>query len=343
MSSEASRFRFSLKQALVTTSFLAAAFAMGPIFAAVAIVLVVILLIGRWPTLEFVLFVGSTIVLVLASLPSDNSQFRRPRKKSCTNNQRQIMVALWNYESAYGQFPPAGNELGENGLAHSWRVRILPFIEELNLYNQYDFNEPWDGPNNRKLVSQMPECFRCTFNPRLESGETAYKLIIGPGSLFDGVGLPTTARIKDGTSSTIAIIEDAQPVNWMKPEDVTIDQAVARLTSSDLRDAPHVRRTELYEYWERSRCIHWDGGSDRGLPTPTDHEDYRKMFGIDDGIVPDSRLDDHRLIYRRTRHETWVRNGIFWILFIAIFLVYPPPGKDSSTAQPSIEPGNGSG
>ena len=43
---------------------------------------------------------------------------------------------------------------------HSWRVLILPFLDQQSLYNQYDFREPWNGPNNIKLLNSMPSVLR---------------------------------------------------------------------------------------------------------------------------------------------------------------------------------------
>ena len=81
------------------------------------------------------------------------------------NQAKQICFAILTYQSAYGHFPPA-YIADENGTPmHSWRVLILPFLEQRALYDQYDFDEPWNGPNNLKLANKMPYSFADPFAP----------------------------------------------------------------------------------------------------------------------------------------------------------------------------------
>ena len=61
-------------------------------------------------------------------------------------------MAVANYHETYGCFPPAYVADRDGKPMHSWRVLILPFLEQRELYNAYNFAEPWDGPNNRKLA-----------------------------------------------------------------------------------------------------------------------------------------------------------------------------------------------
>jgi hypothetical protein len=66
------------------------------------------------------------------------------------NNLKQIGLALRNYHDAYGRFPPAYVADGHGPPMHSRRVLILPWLEKREIYDRYRFDEPWDGPNNRK-------------------------------------------------------------------------------------------------------------------------------------------------------------------------------------------------
>ena len=72
---------------------------------------------------------------------------------------------------------------------HSWRVLILPCLQELALYDQYDFNEPWDGPNNHKLAGQIPSMYRCpsSNSPVGASLATKYLAIVGSKTIWPGV------------------------------------------------------------------------------------------------------------------------------------------------------------
>ncbi len=139
------------------------------------------------------------------------------------NNMKQIGLAMHNYASTYGRFPPAVLYGPDGRTPHSWRVALLPYLEQDALFRQYNFNEPWDGPNNIKLVEQMPPVFAATGG--LEPGRTSYFVPVGPNTIFpsgraQGAGF---AEITDGLSNTILAVEAVRPVAWTKPEDIDFD------------------------------------------------------------------------------------------------------------------------
>jgi type II secretory pathway pseudopilin PulG len=158
-------------------------------------------------------------VLIALLLPAVQAAREAARRTQCSNNMKQITLAMLNYHDSYGTFPPA-YLADENGLPmHSWRVLLLPFMEQNGLYEQYNFDEPWDGPNNSLLAAQIPTIYRCPSAP-LGANETHYVVVDGAGYIFDGDGACAMGDIVDGTSNTILIVEaPAAPVNWMQPLD----------------------------------------------------------------------------------------------------------------------------
>src|SRR5262249_2598607 len=112
----------------------------------------------------------------------------------------------------------------------SWRVLILPYIEEDRLYKQYRFDEPWDGPNNSRLLTQMPKVYQLPGDKTAPSGHTYYQVFVSkpgpsPQALFStdpNVRIRLTA-VMDGTSNTLMIVEAATPVPWTKPDDIPFD------------------------------------------------------------------------------------------------------------------------
>lgn len=140
------------------------------------------------------------------------------------NNLKQIALALLNYHDTYNAFPPAV-KLGKDGKTpHSWRVAILPYIEEQALYNQYKFDEPWDSENNKKVAATIPAVYR---SPTATNGAncTSYVALTHADGIFNTVpaakGVKLT-QIKDGTSNTIAIVEANAEIPWTKPEDLAL-------------------------------------------------------------------------------------------------------------------------
>ncbi|MGQ0635883.1 MAG: DUF1559 family PulG-like putative transporter [Planctomycetaceae bacterium] len=150
------------------------------------------------------------------------------------NNLKLIGLAFHNYCDAHGRFPPAarygrdGN--GNSQHPHSWRVAILPFIDQTALYNEYKFDEPWDSPANKKVLDKMPAPFRDPNDPQ-GSTNASYFVLTGEGTVFpDGDG--TKLRdILDGTSNTLLVVEVKQDIPWTKPEDIpyAADKPVPKL------------------------------------------------------------------------------------------------------------------
>jgi hypothetical protein len=146
-------------------------------------------------------------------------------KTHSRNNLKQIGLAMWDYHDANGFLPPAGVAQGggPNFPHHSWRVYLLPYLREkkgMELYNQYNFTEPWDSPNNKKLLFDMPHCYAAPGKDSAK-GLTYYQAFVGPRTAFEPNGLHNIAELKG--SQTILIVEAAQPVEWTKPDDIPYD------------------------------------------------------------------------------------------------------------------------
>jgi hypothetical protein len=136
------------------------------------------------------------------------------------------MLAFHNYHDVFGHFP-APVVLGPDGKTpHSWRVEILPFIEQQELYRRYKMDEPWDSENNKKILAQMPLQF-CTPNADPAKLETNFFALVGSATALGSKDSKGTKlqEITDGTSNTIAIVEAKRPVPWTKPEDIDYDPA----------------------------------------------------------------------------------------------------------------------
>src|SRR5262245_19381933 len=84
---------------------------------------------------------------------------RGARQGDCVMHLKQIALALLNYQDRYGYLPPAIVADANGKPLHSWRVLILPFLGGEDVYAKYDFNEPWNGPNNSRLQAELPEWF----------------------------------------------------------------------------------------------------------------------------------------------------------------------------------------
>jgi prepilin-type processing-associated H-X9-DG protein len=138
------------------------------------------------------------------------------------NNVKQLSLGLVNASEAYGFFPPQdrGPNPKETGKL-SWRVHVLPFIEQDALYKEFHLDEPWDSPHNKTLIAKMPSVFASPLvNDPPGQGLTRYKVFSGPTAVIYPGSKTTRQDITDGTTNTILVVGGGAPVIWTKPEDI---------------------------------------------------------------------------------------------------------------------------
>jgi hypothetical protein len=143
------------------------------------------------------------------------------------NNLKQMALAMHNYNDAYGGKLPAHAIYSKDGQRPllSWRVSLLPYLEEDQLFKQFRFDEPWDSEHNKKLIPMMPKLYTAPDGPLTNPGMTYYQMFVGGGAAWERSsktpGIPRT--FLDGTSNTIMIAEAGDPVIWTKPDDLNYD------------------------------------------------------------------------------------------------------------------------
>jgi hypothetical protein len=163
-----------------------------------------------------------------------------------SNNMKQMGLACHNSHDVNGVYP--NNTYAPDGKPLlSWRVHILPYVEQDNLYRQFKLDEPWDGPNNIRLLNQMPRIYATP--AEVKSGtigtKTYYRGFSSSGAVFARRDTPPPPKVKgkggfepplggfgpqskgltinnftDGMSNTILIVEAGTSVEWTKPDDL---------------------------------------------------------------------------------------------------------------------------
>ncbi len=145
-------------------------------------------------------------------------------------NLHRILTAMHNYHDAFGAFPPAVIVDPVSKVSRSWRVDLLPFLGEAELYDQYKRNEPWDSETNRMVLKRIPSVYRRHGQPE-SSTLTGIAAACGRGMVFEapselaesqvrGVNL---SKMQDGSAFTIAILEAQKDIPWTKPEELVFD------------------------------------------------------------------------------------------------------------------------
>lgn len=163
-------------------------------------------------------------ILVALLLPAVQSAREAARRMQCASNLKQIGMGFHNYHDAHGHFPPAYTVDEDGKPLHSWRVLILPFLEQQALYEQFKLDEPWDSPHNLRLAEMMPKIYQCPSDGGPPTF-TDYMVLTGPETIFDGSKSATLNQITsgDGTSQTILVVEaKGATTRWTEPVDIEL-------------------------------------------------------------------------------------------------------------------------
>ena len=159
-----------------------------------------------------------------------------PTAQICQDHFKQIGLAMLNYETTYQTFPPAFT-VDENGnRLHSWRVLLLPFLDQGGLYQHIRLDEPWDSPHNQQFHEPVLAVYQC---PRVAAvvadlTETNVMVVVGPNTAFRDDGIPVkSTEITDGPTNTVLVVEVIHSgVHWMQPDD--LDVVTVSTTVNDL-------------------------------------------------------------------------------------------------------------
>ena len=154
------------------------------------------------------------------------------QRSAAMNNLHQLALAMHMYQDANGSLPAVANFDKKNKPLLSWRVHLLPYVDEGKLYREFKLDEPWDSEHNKKLIAKMPNVFANPYNTKLAAdGKTTflapiYKDAQGICAVFTGdkTGI-AIQNIPDGTSNTVMLadVDDDAAVIWTKPDDLKLD------------------------------------------------------------------------------------------------------------------------
>ena len=167
--------------------------------------------------------------LVLCLLPATPRAREAARRMQCSNNLKMIGLALSYDETQRGSFAPL-NSVQDNGPPTSWRVEMLPYLEQKTLFDSYDLASPWDSEENTKLASTKVTAFVCPSNlqPTDADGRyfTAYARPFGANVKSAVAGKIDLSQV--GRSNSIAVVESCgQNIIWTEPRDALVEERTA--------------------------------------------------------------------------------------------------------------------
>ncbi len=206
-------------------------------------------------------------------LPVVQSNSNAGRHIQCTNNLKIIALAMFKYHDTYGYLPPAYKVDSSGKPLHSWRVLILPFVEQMDLYKKIRLDEPWDSEWNSQFHSQMPAIYGCAKTKKdSKKGLTHYSIIIGKETPFSGDKGVSFAAITDGTSNTIMVLERDKAVCWMDPNQ--------ELSYNELQKSNFQFSCTLHK---NTGIAAYCDGSVRNISADIDPEDFKNAVNKNNG------------------------------------------------------------
>lgn len=231
------------------------------------------------------------------------------------NHLKQLAIAIHNFHDVHNAMPPAVIRGPDGKPWHSWRVLILPYLEESALYNEYRWDEPWDGPNNSKLLDRMPAVYADPVHGASNPNHYAhYAAVTGPNAAFTTMGIALDANAKDrplqnlrgrgslgfrdftdGLSNTIMFgsVGPEAKIPWMKPEDVVFEDSFPRPGEKGSFAAPYTSGGRSAGVF--ARC----DGSVLTINDDVDEDDWRRVVLRNDGEPTSTDFDGLRSPTRR--------------------------------------------
>jgi len=147
------------------------------------------------------------------------AEMKRARLR-CGGQVERLVRAMHHYEKDHGNLPPPALTDRSGKALLSWRVALLPYLGEKDLYDQFHLDEAWDSPHNRRLLARIPSAYASVGLPPKVAHGTFYQVFVGKDCVFEigkQIGL---ADVTDGTCTTIAVIAAPEAVPWTKPADL---------------------------------------------------------------------------------------------------------------------------
>lgn len=209
------------------------------------------------------------------------------RNERCENNLRRLYQAFAEYADANGAYPPAFTADAEGRKSHSWRVLLLPYLDEEALFAQIRLDEPWDSDWNSQFHSQTPNVFkcastsetlgdksrRCSFSVVLSDKESG---VVETAFRADGTSV-APEDLRDGAANTILCVERKSPVCWMAPD---VELTAARVLAEN--EKPVRERVDFGCWHKRGANALMFDGSTRFLSEKLDGGVLRLLLGIAD-------------------------------------------------------------
>jgi prepilin-type processing-associated H-X9-DG protein len=229
---------------------------------------------------------GLILVVALILYFAIRPHTAKPETDQCLNNLKQIASAIRDYEKKNGSLPPEYLAGPDGKPWHSWRVLILPFLDRKDLFDAYDFKEPWNGPKNIKLSDKMPGVFHCPSDKNSNArSQASYFAVVGSETFWRGA--KPVGALGFWSRQTVMLVEKANSgINWLEPRDLSYQQVCKDNPSTDPDlFAPHKRKGGLRFKWAGWSNVAFADGNAKSVSSNFLSENFKTLLTGDSDWV----------------------------------------------------------
>jgi len=175
------------------------------------------------------------VAIPLAMLPAIGAARAAARRAATMSQLRMVTLAAHMHHDSQREFPATADDA--TGAPVSWRVKMLPYLEQSHLYDQYDQKQPWDSAANKAVSGQKVSMYHDTADPDANSNKTYFLAVVGPGTALQADKPLKLDTIRDGQANTILFVEANadRAVPWAEPKDLNYNPADPRAGLGDVR------------------------------------------------------------------------------------------------------------
>lgn len=162
----------------------------------------------------------AVVLIFRVAIPAATQMRTNSLNRASLDKIERIVQALNLYHDQHGSYPPAYFTDDKGKPTHSWRVMILPQLDRNDLYQQYNFNEPWNSPGNVNVTTRMPDVYRNEIDNSPGSTSTNFAAVVGKRTMFPHEKSTTRTQALDDRDTILMVVEiHGMGFDWTDPSE----------------------------------------------------------------------------------------------------------------------------